>query len=563
MRIIGIGYLSESSVCYIDNGKIKFAMSEERINRIKNWYGNPHISIEYLLKYFNLSISDIDIFSTHGLSLLTKDVPEKNKFKEKEKLILNSNLNINEKKYQILSLKKRFQHESYVYKQRTKKIITELKNKYKVNDIFDHHLCHAASAFYNSGWLNSYVLTIDGWGDNASSKFFYANKTKINELHRTSTIDSLGYYYGSITKYLGFVPHRHEGKVLGLAAHGNPEKNYSLMKKMIDYDLESKSFLGKVEEGIYLPSYENMNLNKFLKKQKLEDIAASCQKRLEDVVLKFIDSIDDKKYNLCLAGGIFANVRLNQKIAQHKNVSKIYIFPNMGDGGLSVGSAILSYIKRKKTRISKINNMYLGTFFSNKEIFKEIIKYKLNYIKNKNIEKIVASKLNDGKILAMFQGRMEFGPRALGNRSILARASKKNINKWLNKKLGRTEFMPFAPITLEKFASGLYKKIEKNKIPSKFMTMTYDCTKKMIKQSPAACHIDGTARPQIVDKKNNLKLYKVLNEYYKISKIPTLINTSFNMHEEPIVHSPNDAIRAFLESKIDYLYIGKYLVYSR
>ena len=155
---------------------------------------------------------------------------------------------------------------------------------------------------------------------------------------------------------------------------------------------------------------------------------------------------------------------------------------------------------------------------------------------------------------------MEFGPRALGNRSILVSASDKSVNEWLNTKLKRTEFMPFAPITLKRYANKMYKNLKKKKLASKFMTITTECTKEAIKISPAAVHIDNTARPQIITIKDNKKIYNILNEYYKISKIPNLINTSFNVHEEPIVCSPNDAVRAFKTSKLDYLYIGDYIV---
>ena len=155
---------------------------------------------------------------------------------------------------------------------------------------------------------------------------------------------------------------------------------------------------------------------------------------------------------------------------------------------------------------------------------------------------------------------MEFGPRALGNRSILVSACDKSVNNWLNKRLNRTEFMPFAPITIQKYATKMYKNLNGKKFATEFMTVTTECTKKTIKFSPAAVHIDNTARPQIISKKSNLQVYNILNEYYKISKIPNLINTSFNVHEEPIVNSPSDAIKAFMSSKLDYLYLGKYIV---
>ena len=206
--------------------------------------------------------------------------------------------------------------------------------------------------------------------------------------------------------------------------------------------------------------------------------------------------------------------------------------------------------------------MYLGPKFSNSFILNQIKKYKLKYIKVSSPQKFIAKKLHEGFVVALFQGRMEFGPRSLGNRSIFVSACDKSVNDWLNKKLKRTEFMPFAPITIKKYANEMYADLNKKKLASKFMTITTKCTKKAKKISPAAVHIDNTARPQIIAKKDNVKIFNVLNEYFKISNIPNLINTSFNVHEEPIVCNPNDAIRAFKTSKLDYLYIENYIVHK-
>ena len=234
----------------------------------------------------------------------------------------------------------------------------------------------------------------------------------------------------------------------------------------------------------------------------------------------------------------------------------------MGDGGLSVGSAILCHKKYKKILPKKVKNMYLGPKYSNSFVLSSIKKNKLKYLKLIKPEKFVAKKLHEGKVVACFQGRMEFGPRALGNRSILVNACDKSVNDWLNKKLKRTEFMPFAPITLNKYSNKMYKNFKAKATASNFMTVTTECTKKAIEISPAAVHIDNTARPQIISKNTNLKIYNVLKEYFKISKIPNLINTSFNVHEEPIVCSPFDAIRAFKSSNLDYLYIEDYIIYK-
>ncbi len=559
MRILGINYLSESSVSLLENGKIKYSISEERINRIKNWWGNPFKSINYMLKDLNLKIKDIDVISTHGLIGINKKMPLENEFETKKAEIHKSKLKKEQKNRQLKNLKSRYYHERKVVI-RTKKYLLELKKKFKNLEIHDHHDSHAATAYYFSGWEECHVLTIDGWGDQCSSKFYYAKKGNLREITSSYTLDSLGYFYGSITKLLGFKPHQHEGKILGLAAFGNGSKAYKDIAKMISFDKEKNCFKGNYEKGLYIASFKNTNLNFLLKKYSKKDIAAATQKRLEDVVLDFIKFNLKKKTKLALSGGVFANVKLNQRISEIEKIEKIFVFPNMGDGGLSIGAAALSFYKRKKYFPKKIDNMYLGPKFSNNEIFKEIKKYKLTALKVKNSSKFIAKQISEGKVIGLFQGRMEFGPRALGNRSIIVQAKDVSVNDWLNKKLRRTEFMPFAPITLKNDKNKYYKDIKKKEPCMKFMTITVDCKKKALTNFPAAVHIDKTARPQLIDKKYNSFLYDLILNYKKITRSGTLINTSFNMHEEPIVCSPKDALRAFKLGNLDYLFIGNYIL---
>ena len=559
MKILGINYLSESSVALIENGEVKYAISEERLNRVKNWWGNPYRAIKHVLKETNNSIRDIDIFSTHGITSLNKSLSNHKIVDKKIKEVQSSNLCSKIKKSQINFLNERCLHEKKALK-RNANNISSLKEKFKKIEVHDHHEAHAASAYFYSGWKKCGVLTLDGWGDNFSSKLYFANNGKLNLISKTSSLDSLGYFYGSITKLLGFKPHRHEGKVLGLAAFGNYKKAYSFISKMISYDKVNKCFKGNFEKGLYLSKFDNPNIQFLKKRYKREDIAAATQKRIEEVILEFINDNIKKKTKLALAGGVFSNVKINQKISELKNIKDIFIYPNMGDGGLAVGCAILSYNKVKRFIPRNAPTMYLGPKYSSDDILFELKKNNLKYKKIKNPEKYLAKKLDQGLVVACFQGRMEFGPRSLGNRSILASACDKSVNDWLNKKLKRTEFMPFAPITIKKFANKMYKKLNNKNKAVKYMTITTECTNIAAKISPAAVHVDKTARPQIIKKDDNKRIYKILNEYFKISKIPSLINTSFNVHEEPIVCSPNDAIRAYKTSKIDYLFVGDYIV---
>ncbi len=558
MKILGINYLSESSISYMIDGKLRFAISEERINRIKNWYGNPIKSIEHFINFYKIKIEDIDCISTHGVAI--NNIINTRKYIEKINKVKASSLNKKDKLFIIKQLNLRKTKEIQAIRRATK-LINEIKKRYRKKVyIFDHHQSHAASAAFFSGWQKSLVLTADGWGDGFSSKLYEFKNGNFKLLRSSTLLDSLGYFYGSITKLLGFKPHRHEGKVLGLAAHGNPNLAYEDIAKMISFDTKKNNFTSHPENGLYLPLFNNSNLNKLSKKYSKNDIAAATQKRLEDVILDYISSLRQKNFKLCLAGGIFSNVKLNQKISELEKVNDVFIFPNMGDGGLCVGSSILCENKFKKIKSKKLNNYYLGFNYSEEYILDQIRKYKLKKIYRKNQTKIIAKKLNEGKIIGIFQGKCEFGPRSLGNRSIFVNTADKKINKILNNKLGRTEFMPFAPITLNTHCKKMYSNYKKGKYTSRFMTKTYDCTNYMKKISPAVIHIDGTARPQAIHKNQNKIIYDILNKYFKLSKIPNLINTSFNMHEEPIVCTPEDAIKSFLKSKIDYLYIENFLI---
>jgi len=304
-----------------------------------------------------------------------------------------------------------------------------------------------------------------------------------------------------------------------------------------------------------VPVSKNKGIYKIINKFKREDVAAGLQKNLEIEFLKFLEywMKKTKQTNICLAGGLFANVKLNQKIQE---IAKdIFISSHMGDGGLGVG-AIFTHLSNCK----KLDSLYLGNEYTDEFIKYVLDKSKINYSIPTNLAKTVASLLSKNNVVVLFQGKMEFGPRALGNRSLLYRPDDPKVNDWLNKKLNRTEFMPFAPVVLIEDAKKCFKKININSQPAKHMIMTYECTDWMKKNCPGVVHIDGSARPQLIDKKVNPVYYNIVKEFKKITGLPCIINTSFNMHEEPIVCSPKDAIRAFMDSKLDYMVMNKYLI---
>ncbi len=280
------------------------------------------------------------------------------------------------------------------------------------------------------------------------------------------------------------------------------------------------------------------------------------EEELVDIVRPFAEKT--KARNLCLSGGIFANVKANAELFRSLGFDEVYIYPHMGDGGLGPGAA-LEFMQAKP---EPFDNVYWGPSYSDDEIeqaLKSAGGQGLTYQRLDDPEARIAELLTEKNVVARFDGRMEFGPRALCNRSILYGADEPEANNWLNKRLGRTEFMPFAPVVMKEHASKLFKGMDGTEHACQFMTIILDCTDWMKERCPAVVHVDGTARPQIVTKEINPSIHRVLSLYEQATGVPVLVNTSFNMHEEPIVCSPEDAVRAYLTSKLDYLAIGPYL----
>ncbi|MDD9871714.1 MAG: hypothetical protein OXU41_09400 [Gammaproteobacteria bacterium] len=448
---------------------------------------------------------------------------------------------------------------------------------------YEHHLCHAASAYYPGPWPEATIVSLDGMGDfSVGGMTARGSGGDIRILCRCNGYFSPGHFYMILTQYLGFTPGRHEGKVTGLAAHGNPAKAYRAMRRVIRYrkgkldfstPLVAEEFFNVIRGGrAERRSQQNAGLRKFRKLWapfSPEDIAAAGQARFEDVICDYVrDAVAlAGRRNLVVAGGCFANVRLNQKIMELPEVNGVYVHPNMGDGGLSAGAALLHHHKNAARRgyaQKPWPDVYLGPAYSMAEIEAALRAGGVAFekIRPADVAGAAAKNLASGKIVAWFHGRMEYGPRALGNRSILAAADNPGMPGRLNSRLGRTDFMPFAPVILDEHAGGWLDGWERNHTASRFMTVTYNINPRKRALIPAVVHVDGTARPQVLTKQCNPLLHQVITRYYQLTGIPLLINTSFNMHEEPIVCSPADAIESFKRGAADLLFIGRFAVAS-
>ncbi len=355
-----------------------------------------------------------------------------------------------------------------------------------------------------------------------------------------------------MTSALGFKPGRHEGKIVGLAAYGEP-------KVLLDFVLgrfhqEPGTFRMRESNNVYFPRYLASHFPKV-------DIAAAYQHVLEVVATNYIRHYVEQTGidTVALSGGVVANVKMNQRLFEIPGVRRLFVYPNMGDGGTGTGAAFLAARQDLKDR-EAYQAVYFGPDYDDAAIVAALRSEGLPFEHLEPIEPMIAKLIHQGHVVARFNGRMEYGPRALGNRSILYRATEPEVNQWLNQRLGRTEFMPFAPATLYEERHRCYDRIDGAELSAQFMTITFDCTEFMKRHCPAAVHIDDTARPQLVRPETNPSFYRILHVYYQLSGIPSLINTSFNMHEEPIVNSPEDAVRAFLQGRLDYLAIGNFLV---
>lgn len=602
MIILGLSPLDkDSTVTLMKGGKVLFAAGEERFTRNKLQDGFPVEALQAGLNYTGLSIKDINLVAypffewKKETEMFTQNLENEGKFLDSVssgpmKKAINAALERVPKRSEPipgLSEPNETMHKGVLHKifyrmagmegvvsrnlakrgsaswgraaQAYHKVWQEeLESNLKEMGLskklrrYDHHLSHAAAAYYASGFDRALVVTLDGYGSGLAGSVSIGEGNKIRRINKVEYPHSLGTFYESVTSSLGFKPSRHEGKIVGLAAYGDPKVLTDLV--LGRFHEEPGAFLIRESNNVFFSRYLAALFPKI-------DVAAAYQHVLETVATNYIRHYVQKTGidRVVMAGGVMANVKLNQRVFEIEGIRQIFVYPNMGDGGCGTGAAFLASRDCMSGSLP-YEDVYFGPEFSQEVIRKELEAAGLRYEHITPIEPKVAKLIHEGSVVARFNGRMEYGPRALGNRSILYRASEPEVNQWLNQRLGRTEFMPFAPATLYEERHRCYKNMDGADYAAQFMTITFDCTEFMKKSCPAAVHIDGTARPQLVKREVNPSYFRILSEYHRLSGVPSVINTSFNMHEEPIVNSPADAIRAFLQGNIDYLAIGDFLV---
>jgi len=551
--------MHDTGVALVQDGRVVAAVNEERLSRKKNDGAFPWRALAAVLRLGGVRPEDIDIVA----------MPDERPLWQMAMVLNYAVKTYRESSVPVL----RYVLDSL---RRTANLRRKVPEAFQGKPVrfVEHHLCHAASAYYTSPWSDCTVVTLDGMGDFCiGGMICRGHGGQVELLHRTNGFFSPGIFYMIVTDLLGFTPGRHEGKVTGMAALGDPARAYSTMATFLSYRPERLDFFSSaIPAAMDRYSFvrgRDAALDAFRDAWspfRREDIAAAAQLRFEDVVVPFVrDAVrlcGERK--VALAGGVFANVSLNRRIMELPEVDNVFVHPNMTDGGLSVGAALQAYHDETKPLNSytpvPMTDVFLGLGWTEAELRHALEQSGLPYELRQDIEEDIGGAISEGKVVGNFDGRMEYGPRALGNRSILVSPADATINQRLNDRLRRTEFMPFAPVIQEEHAAHCLQAWDEEHVAARFMTITYRVTDEFQKLCPAAVHVDGTARPQVVRRQDNPRLWEIVEAHRRLTGSPAVINTSFNMHEEPIVCSPEDAIRAFLSGAVDILAMGPYWV---
>lgn len=571
MYILGIGDHVSCGSALVCDGRLIAAINDERLVREKMVFGVPRESIKTILETHNISPHDINAIAvaTNNQHIINDYIDFKDGWfglkRGKYKQIL-FDMASRASKYRVSVP---FLDDIYylvrqpAFSNRRNTLRRIFKDEFGFTCpvyFYDHHYCHITSAYYTSGFREATVVSIDGGGDGKSCRIYDVVDGIFTELVSISSFDSLGAFYSYITQICGFKAGRHEGKITGLAAYGEPIFIPQLRKLIIQQNGHVKN-VGNVFFYSALKELERLLPEDF----NHRDLAASIQQYTEQIVVELVRGYVRKTghQNVALAGGLFANVKVNQRVHELPEVDSIFVHPGMSDEGMPVGAALGLYYdlsgKSYNPEFPTMEHVYLGPEYSDQEIQESLKKSGVEAKYFDDVEKEIARLLAHGTVVARFNGKMEYGPRALGNRTILYQATDPTVHYWMNDALKRTEFMPFAPVVLSEYAEKCFHCVKGAENTARFMTITFDCTDWMAEKCPGVVHVDNTARPQLVSEKDNPSMYRILVEYNALTGIPCLINTSFNMHEEPIVCSPSDAVRSFQSGHLDYLAIGNWI----
>lgn len=552
-------YGHDTSASLVRDGVVVAAVAEERFNREKHSSKFPEKSIQFCLAQAGINdINTVDEISVcFDYIKLVYHLNVVNFFKYFPSYTLEA---INNSQYQLRKITN------------TRRNLKKLGYKGTIK-FLNHHDCHAASTYYTSNFNDAAILTVDGRGESAATCVYSASGSHLSKQAQINYPNSLGAFYSCITEFLGFKENEDEGKVMGLAPYGDLSLVESmqdvLLVKSHDYtlNLDYFRFHRKPSENVsqkFIDVFGSPRAKDEELTQHHMNIARAAQDVLEKALIALAKHAKDltDKSSLCISGGVALNSVANGKIVQENIFNDVFIYPAAGDDGASTGAALLSFysLKPDKQIITDINrNPYLGPDTNIDEIETALKMHGLPYVKPKKIERHVAELIAENKFVGWYQGRAEFGPRALGNRSMLINPRLAENKDQVNARIKfRESFRPFAPSTTIEAAPRYFELGTAKESP--YMILAFDVKKDKRSEIPAVTHIDGTARVQTVTKDGNLRYWNLLNEFEKITGTPVLMNTSFNIMGEPIVNTPEQAVRCFLGCGLDVLVLGDYVV---
>lgn len=565
MIILGVAspFVHDPSAALLVNGELVAAADEERFIRDKHARDKlPINAINFCLKQANLRPDEIDYIAYPWSNLEYLD--------KLPRYLMRTWRSRPARAFKALYQAPR------TFREKRDKLYAALKGcaidpKRARISFVGHHTAHVASSYYLSGFDEAALMSLDGTGEFTATYFGIGRKNRIKAVKEFVQPDSIGRFYSTVTAYLGFAVHDGEYKVMGMAPYGDPGKID--ISHILKYD--KKTYRAN-DDYVWVVRSKRFDKERVFSKKMVEEwgppregdglcepyihIAAATQKRFEDATIALMETYlgDELKRHktLCFAGGCALNVSLNRRLLEHPLVERIFVQPAANDSGTALGAAC--YVAANLgEKISPMRYAYYGPSYTNGEIKRLLDTYRIRYTYHDDIIDVTSRLLSEGKIIAWFQGAMEYGPRSLGNRSILAHPSMPGISDEINGRIKfREKWRPFCPSLLAEYQEGIIG----TRHPSPFMTFSFNINPAWREKIKEAVHIDGTARPQIVDEETNPRFYRLLKRFYEITGIPALINTSLNRRGEPMVCSPQDAINMFYGCGLEYMVLGNYII---
>lgn len=574
MYILGITcYGHDSSAAILKDGKLITAVEEERFDRKKHSHAFPIHSIVHCLEECAITMQDIDYVGYYlkpWLGYAPMAMHFLKYFPRSINLIFDRKKAVSEDDY-IPYGPLTDPKEMLCVGKHIRRLFVKDKPRFKFY-FLEHHLCHQASSFLISPFEEAASLSVDGCGEWTTTMLAYGRGNRFKVLKRIYAPHTLGTFYNAVCEYLGFTFLEGPGKVMGLASWGNPERYYPEFKKMTILKDDGTFALDFSYFDFHITRTRKRYSQKFLSlfgpprhpqgevTQHYKDVAAALQKTLEEACFHILQHLRKKtgSKNLCLSGGVALNSVMNGKILKKGIFDEVFIQPAASDSGCSIGAAFYIYnMLLGRPRNFVFTTALIGKQFQEAQIIQAIKHRGISFTKLSNVAEDTAKLLREGNIVGWFQGKAEFGPRALGSRSILTAPYPAEMKDILNKRVKHREpFRPFAPVVLKEKMDEYFEIA----YPSPFMLLVFNVRADKRSCIPAVTHVDNTGRIQTVTKEENGLFYDLVVEFEKLTAIPVILNTSFNIKGMPIVNSPEDALHCFFSTEMDYLVMGNYLV---